>query len=478
MPELAKLPRPFITTPRRVELRRSDFYTGPVIISEPDTLVVLMEDIDVNMPAPPPGSTSPLHLGHFAALIIVADRCEVRLQGHRFAMSPNMRQRNRFMSLVDLNTSPLPPSKIGYSTPLRRSRDITIRGPGELGETAHFAIHNVGGGERFLFENITFRGFEVGCVSMSACSDVTVRNCRVGRNGIPKTSILGAMLIDLIHACDQDGFVDSSRQLALLAHDKRVAAPAHTDSLVRCFVFSNKFNVGLPPLAGNGEPRIRRITLTHVEFDDLASEPRETVGIGMLPQEDGGEAIKDRFGNLVAHNDALAGAFLSRTQASVSPGMNAIARQRLLAGPYRFHPIRGMDLRGHELRQKASLYVRIDSADFVVLHDLRGGTVRSVGPSSAAVGFMLNACRDVLISSVGMRAVAVNDPCVSSLSDARPQSGILIRQSENISMQNLDYRSEEACACTLRATSNANMKECRFNAPFTCLRATKLQFIN
>lgn len=467
----AELPRTFTkTTPTRISLSERDFANGPVIISDSDVLVTFTENIEVNLPHPII-EQSPWHLGHYAALIVIGNRCTIDMKGFRLMMSPHMRGRNRFMSLIDLNASPLPPGKIGYNTPFVTPTDITIRN-GTLAESAHFGIHNAGGGKRLLIENVRFYAYEVGAISISSMSDVTIRKCVIGRPSIPKTSALGAMMIDMHRECQRIGMKDSARRLAILAQTPEISAPSHTDSLCRCIVISNKFNVGLPPLKGEG-PRIQRITLSNINFDDIIAEPIETVGISMVA---GGEPIKDRFGNLVAHADALAASFVSRTQASLTPDMNSTARKRLMSGPFRFHEVHGLDVRAHELRQKASLLVRIDGADHVRMVDLSGGIVKSIGQFSAAVGYMLNACRNVLVHNVGLKGVEVTDQCVSSLSEERPQSGILLRQCEQVDLKRLYYSTEQSCACTIRDTTNTTMLGCKFKAPFTALRADGLHY--
>lgn len=469
MAQVAELPRSFRSGPTRMHLRQSDFMQGPVVVSESDVYVVFDENVEVDFPAPE-NAASPFHLGHFAALIVTGSRVVVDLRGKHLKMSDRLRSANRFMSLIDTNSTPLPPGKIGYTTPFVHPTDITIQN-GSLLDSSHFGVHNVGGGARLLIQNVEFRGFEVGAISLSAVSDVTIRRCKVGASSRPKTSIEAAMLIDCIRECRAAGMEDSARRLAVLMASK--PAPESADSLLRCIVISPTFNVGLPPLTEDG-PRIKRIHIHDVEFSDVLSEPKETVGVSPMQ---GGEPVKDRFGNLVSYADAASRSFLAQTQAALTPDMEASVRRRLLSGKGgRLFTVHGLDLRGHELRQKASLFVRIDSADHCVLRDLRGGKVRSKGPSSAAVGYMLNACRQVECSSIRVDGVSVADPCVSTLSEERPQAGVLLRQCSSVKMSSVQYLSEDACACTIRDTRHVDMSKCRFDAPLVVKKVHPLHY--
>lgn len=474
---VAELPRQFERKATTLTLRNGDFRNGPVIVSQPDTLVLFAEDVHLDMPHPAIGE-SPFHLGHYAALIIVADRVVVDLRGHTMAMSAQMRARNRFMSLVDLNSAPLPPGLIGFTTEFVSPTDVTIRN-GTLAESAHFCVHNAGGGRRLLLERLTFVGYEVGAVSISAVSDVTIRQCVVRQPARPTTSSFGAMCIDLHRECVAKGLKSSSRELARLMQSAPAAAPRHTDAICRCIVISNVFNVGLPPTdaaetGGGGGKRIRGVTVTDVKFAaDVMAEPVEVIGISATH---GGEPIKDMFGNLVSHADAEAGAFISRTQAAVSAGMDPAVRQRLMTGrPQHFHKVGGLDLRGHALRRKASLLVSVSGADGVTLRNLEGGRVRSSGPWAAAVGYAVNACRNVLLEGLKLRGVEASAPCTDSLSDERPQSGILVRHCVNVQLRRAAYSDTQACACVVRDAERTTIDACDFEAPVAVLRASGLQ---
>ena len=468
--ERAQPPRAFQGSPRKVELRRKDVALGPFTIDEPDTLVLVMEDIEFNFGFPDPAE-SPFHLGFFAGIMIGAPRVTIDLRGHTLSQSPQMRERQRFFALIELDVTPFPLKPgIGFTTPPRSPSDITIRN-GTLGESSHFAVHGATAGDRILLSGLRMEAFEVGAVSISGAADVMIHRCKIGRPAKPKTSSEVAMLRDLARECRGIKMDRMASQLDLMCVHPDVRAPDHSDAIVRCIVISPVMNVGLPKLDGN--VRTKRISIVDVEFDDVHAEPKGVVGCSLV---DGGDPIKDRLGNLVRWEDAASGAPVSRAQASISPDMDATTRRRLMHGPHQFHKVFGLDLRAHELRQKSSALVRIDGADGVTLHDLRGGIVKSVGDHSAAVGFMLNACRKVSMRNVRMRGVQVTDACVSTLSDERPQSGVYLRHCEHVDLENVRYSDETACACVLRDARNANLVACQFAAPFTALRSDPLRY--
>ena len=346
--------------------------------------------------------------------------------------------------------------------------DVTVRN-GTLGNAAHFGVHGAFASARYLIEKVTFVEYEVGAISMSAGSDITIRHCKVMHQAAPKTSADGSMLHDLITACLARNMHDMAQQLATRKSNDVV--PRFTDSLCRCIVLSNTFNVGLPPLNDSRHPRIARIAVYDIDFADIRSEPAELVGI---TDQEGGKPVADFAGNLVGYHDAKAFGLVSRAQAALSPKMKAHVRQKLMSGPATFYPVHGLDRRGHELRQKASLWLRVDMADHVAVRDLRCGTVRSSGDASAAVGVMFNACRRVAVTQVRMGGVDVTDACVSALSDERPQTGLLFRQCDHVAVRDATYEAETACACTVRQASNVSVAHCRLNAAFTSLHTKKL----
>lgn len=468
MGEEAHLPHPFRTSPHRVYLRRGDFANGPVHITQPDTYVTFRESVVLNFPEPSV-TTSPFHLGFFAALCIEAPRVVVDLGGHSIRQSDEFRRRQRFFALISLQNSPFPPGKArGFTTPLKSPTDISIIN-GTLADSSHFGIHGVECGDRILIDRVRIERFEVSAISISGASDVTVRRCTIGQAAPPKTSSELVMLRDLSATAKANGQHDASATLMKMTAHPRVAAPEHSDALVRSIVIGSTFNVGRPNLSE--KRRIARVTLSSLKFKDVHAEPREVVGIAT---HSGGEALKDTNGNLISFSDASSGAFLSRIQASLSPELPSGARSRLMRGAAAFTPVYGLDLRGHDLRMKASLFGVVSSCDSVTCRGIQAGRVRSVGKSSAAVGFMFNACSDVKIVDMNVKSVEVTDECVSTLSDERPQGALYARQCRHLTVDRMSYQSRESCSCALRDTEEVKMTRCSLSAPLTASNVSNL----
>lgn len=457
----AHLPKQFDSHPTRLELRRRDFLKGTVRITMPDTYVLLKENVVCNFPDPEE-ATSPLHLGFFCAISVEAPRCVVDLGGHSLSQSEEYRQRQRFFSLIELNNSPFPPGKARFTTPLASPSDVTIKN-GTLGESSHFSIHGALCGSRILVERVTMRKFEVGAVSISGADDVTIRRCKIGQAARPKTSSAAVMLQDLGRAAQRNGQKEAAKRLWEMTGSWKVKTPEHSDALVRSIVISPTFNVGMPNLGE--KKRLRRVSLHSLDFDDVHSEPLEVVGISTSK---GGPPLKDLNGNLISMEDAMAGSLVSRVQASLTTDLPSGARSKLMRGPSSsFEPVRGLDVRGHDLRMKASLFCRVDSCDSVTCHGARAGKVHSKGRFSAAVGFMFNACTDVSIRDVFVDGVRVSDVCADALSDARPQAGMYMRQCKGVDVERLVYKSSEACSFAMKDTRQANLSRCTLNAPLT-----------
>ena len=132
-----------------------------------------------------------------------------------------------------------------------------------------------------------------------------------------------------------------------------------------------------------------------------------------------------------------------------------------------FHPVRGQDRRGHALRGKSSLFVRVDGCDDVTLRNLSAEKVTSDGPEGAAVGFMLNGCERVVVAHARVKGVEVRHATSDSLSDDRPQSGLLLRRCAHVKVDGYVYSSTVACSGSFRETSNATLTRCDLRAPST-----------
>lgn len=460
-----RLPRSLRSFPNRIVLTRGSFADGPVFVDQPDCLVVLEEDVMVNFNAVKAPEATPFHLGWFGAIIVRASRVRIDLQGHTIGMADAYRSQQRFFALIELCNTPLPKGKGGFETEPVAVDDIVVRN-GRLESTSHHCIHAVLSGSRWLFEDLDMAGYEVGAISVNAVNDLMIRRCRIGLPKHPATSSDEVMIRDLAQSCDRIGSKtvaqDIRRKLSSTSEP-----PTTSDALIRCIVVMPQFNVGRPQRV-EPQKRIKRISIHDVTFDDVRAAPIEVVGI----RGDDGLPLKDVNGNVIAHADAAAGSRLARVQALVSKDLPTGVRRTLLRGPYHGEPVHGFDRRGHDLVQKASLYVRVDGADGVSLSNLICGTVLSMGAHSASVGVMINDCTDCKISSVHIEGVRITDQCVDALSDMRPQSGVYIRDSKRVEVASYNYGSSHSCACTLRDVHSVTLKRCAFLAPMTSLRTS------
>ena len=463
-----QLPHPpsIVPSPRRIRLGRSDFAQGPYVVTEPDVELVLTEDVVLNFGEPPPPKESPHHLGFFGGIVIGAPRVVIDLNRKSLSMHPMFRERQRFFALISLDVTPFPVGKAKFTTEPKSPTDIVIKN-GTLGLTSHFCVHgNTLREGRLLLSDLRMEDFEVGAVSVSGASDVMVRRCSIGSAVPPTMTSDMNMFRDLADVVEQRGSKEEAHYLRQLAlqHQRILKS---SDAIVRALVFMPTFNVnGVPDTF---ERRIRRIAVVDCTFEDLRAEPVEVVGASLKKHDT--EALRDVRGNLIAYDDVVAGARLSTLQAAFNPDLPRGARGKLMGGPSSsFHPVRGQDRRGHALQGKSSLFLRIDGCDDVTLRNLTGAHVRSYGPESAAVGFMLNGCKRIVMHHVRVGGVEVHDVASNPLSDERPQSGVLLRRCQDVVVDSYVYESKAACGFASRFTSNAQLRRCEMNAPSTFLK--------
>ena len=459
LPERPKIP----AQRRRIPLYRRDFVDGPFVVKEPDVEVVLMEDIELNF-GEPPVRESPHHLGFFGGIVIGAPRVVIDLNKKTLKMHPMFRERQRFFALISLDITPFPVGKARFTTQPASPSDIVIKN-GSLGLTSHFCVHgNTLVTGRVLLTDLRMDDFEVGAVSISGASDIMIRRCAIGSAVPPTTSSDVNMLKDLATTVEEKGSKMEAQYLRQLAltHARILKS---SDAIVRAIVIMPSFNMnGIPD---SFERRIHRVAIVDCTFEDLRAEPAEVVGITMTKGST--EALKDLNGNLIAYDDAVAGARLSRLQAAFNPDLPRAARDQLSGPSSRFYPVHGQDRRGHFLQGKSSLFARIDGCDDVTLRNLKGASVKSWGPESAAVGFMLNGCERVTISHVRVGGVQVHDVASNPLSDDRPQSGVLLRRCTHVQVDDYVYSSEASCGGSFRHVTNAAFRRCDMNAPSTFL---------
>jgi hypothetical protein len=465
LPQPPRRPKPL----RKLRVASHDFANGPLIVTEPDTEVVLTENVTLNF-AHPKVLESPNHLGFFGGIVIGADRVTINLNGKTLRMHPNFRARQRFFALISLDVTPFPPGKMKFTTTPKSPTDLAIVGPGCLGLTSHFAIHgNTLRDGRVLIADLEMKDFEVGAISISGASDVLIRNCTFGRPEPPTTTSDFLMLKDLAATAREHGADAEAAELMNVAEHRRRHMTS-SDALVRAIVLNPEFNVnGVPDTF---ERRIHRIAIVDSSFDDLRAEPIEVVG-ATVREGDDKNVLKDRHGNLIAFDDIVAGAVISRMQAAYSPDLDRTVRRRLMTGPCSsYHRVRGLDRRGHSLQGKSSAFARIDGCYDVTLRNLRATHVTSSGPEAAAVGFMLNGCERVRLHHVSVGGAHVRGVTggTNPLSDLRPQSGLLLRRCLHVLIDDYNYASDESCASALRFTENASMARCTMHAPSTFLK--------
>ena len=447
---------------RTRRLRQSDFANGPVFVDTPHTYVKVMEDIAVDFSDVAAPDESPFHHGFFGAIIIRASYVTIDLQKHAIAMTEAYRAKQRFFAIVEGCAAPLPPGKIGFDTEPGRHSHVTVKN-GTLGASSHFAIHAVQCGDHWVLSDLTMKDYETGAVSISGGSFTTITDCTIGAPLTPLTTAREVMLRDLEATARKSGHTAVADDLASMRRDeaRRSARMTRTDSLCRAIVIVPEFNVGA--IKRRYETRIKNVTVRRTTFADIVAEPEEEIGI----EGPDGEPLRDLHGNLILYEHVRAHHPLPRYQALLSPNLPADARRALQADSLvGAAAVRGFDLRVHDLRQKASLCLRVDGCDHVRIFDVRCGTVASSGPESASVGVMLNDCTQVIATNVKISGVAVDGADGASvMSDARPQAGLLMRNVAHAYVSKASYDSCDACACSFRDCKNVSVNACAFRAP-------------
>jgi len=435
--------------------------------------VLLAEDVVVDFTDVAVPRESPFHFGFWGAIIIRASRVHVDLRGHSIDMATRYREQQRFFALIDVGTTPLPGNgRVGFTTPELPFDDILIEN-GTLGESSHFGIHGVKGGRRWKIQRVRFRAFEVGAISISACSDLCIADCSIGTALPPKTTARQSSMMDLARTAEKEGKAQLWTEIRGMMN-QGASDPKVADSLVRHIVIMPKFNVG-KPVETTGRDRLYRVSVRDCTFDDVVAAPEEEIGIAG-PND---EPLRDVNGNLILWEHAKSGHRFSQLQALLTPALPESVRKHLVRGNgIEMQKYYGRDLRGHDLLLKASLFVRIDGCDGVSLSNLRAGTCRSIGSKSAAVGMMLNDCTNAQVLGVRVRGVEITDECVSVLSNERPQSGLLLRGLRNVDIDKYDYGSERSCSCSMRDVRNAKLTRCSMKAPMTALRIRDVEIDN
>lgn len=469
-PSLAVKPKDFVKRPRKVHLSQDDFAT-PVTITTPDTIVIFTSNVIIDFKTTPE-KESPTHLGHFAALIIGAPRVVVDLNGYTLQMSESYSRRQRFFSLIELDITPFPDGTGKFTTVPVKPTDITVKN-GKFGLTSHFALHSSTGGMRFLFQNLAIEAFEVGAIALSSCHDVTIDSLTIGKSIPPKTTGRFVMLRDLYQSLREEGTsVTLMNAIRELTDAEQLVKPGSSDALVRAIVIVPFFNVGAVPTKINS--RIHRITIQHVTFDDLFAAPHAVTG--QSTSKDDEDAIKDVNGNIISLEDSEPGSAISQAQAFVTRDLPSRLRQKLLnKEPLNLRAVPNLDVRGHDLRRKASTFIRIDGATDVLLAHLTAKCVHSTGESGAATCFSLNHCDNTKVYDVNLKDdVYVGDESMDPFNDQRPVGGLYIRNCNQINFDKIRYPKGNHCSAMLLNTNNAHFKRSNFETPVALLQCKNI----
>lgn len=466
-PSLAHKPKDFIKKPQKIYLSQEDFDDNPVLIETPDTIVRFTSDVTVDFKTRAP-EKSPTHLGHFAALIIGAPRVIIDLQGHSLQMSEDFSKRQRFFSLIELDITPFPSGTGKFTTIPVKPTDITVKN-GRLGLTSHFALHNSTGGARFLFENLSIEAFEVGAIALSSCHDVAIDKLTIGKSIPPKTTGRFVMLRDLYQSLLRVGTSEKlMNAIRELTDAEKLVKPQSSDALVRSIVIVPHFNVGAVP--ASIETRIHRITLTNITFDDLFAAPQAVTGQSTSDSDE--DVIKDANGNLISLEDSNPGSDISQAQGFISTELPSRIRQALLnKQPLALRAVPNLDVRGHDLRQKASTFIRIDGATDVVLSRVTAKCVHSTGESGAATCFMLNHCNNTKVYDMNLRDdVYVGDTVIDPFNDQRPMGGLYMRNCNQIHLDKVQYPNGRHCSAMMVNVNDAHFKRSNLKTPIAMLQ--------
>ena len=474
MTSVPKKPR-FLKTPKLIKINQETFDNGPYIIHENDIIIKLTSDLVFDFGKSHP-SESPFHRGFFAGIIIGASRVTIDLDGHTIKMSKQYQDIQRFFSLISLDVSPLPAGKIGFTTEFKNPSDITIRN-GILSLTSHFAIHTAGGSERVLLEHLTIDDYEISAISLSGCSDVCIRHLKVGGPVAPTTTSDAVMLRSLLDSLGKEKASDRVMgQIRTLLHKEEQIKLQALDCIVRAIVIVPKFNVGAVPTPETITAFIHRIRIENITFLKIFALPVETIGASL---EQGGDPIKDVNGDLISYSDLMAHTNLCRAQLMVTKKISQSTRTALMNSSVKLYEVHGLDRRGHDLKRKASAFIRVDGATDVDISHIDAETISVSGKESAAVGFMLNVCKKIRLHQIRVRESFRGDDneCIP-FNDKRPFSGFYLRYCEHVDMSQLQYPESDTCSCILQEDKNVKMKHCTFSSPIACNKSTNVHMIS
>jgi len=196
--------------------------------------------------------------------------------------------------------------------------------------------------------------------------------------------------------------------------------------------------------------------------------------------------LKDVNGHVISVEDINdSSGVVSRAQALVTPGLPVFVRDALVAGDHSstlgLRVLRGVDSRGHDLRCKASLFLRVDGADQVHLRDVRTGAAASAGSSAAAVCVMLNLCRAVLVRDLNVtQSVALSHcaPGAGRMDNDQPTGGLYMRGCERVDVDGMQHPpSRDQCAVVVRQGHAIHFTRSDLHgAPVVCAASSDVRF--
>ncbi|KAL7531749.1 hypothetical protein ACHAXR_004213 [Thalassiosira sp. AJA248-18] len=182
-------------------LNQVDFDQGTKIISTPG-IYKLCENISFGPNGPAPGelpnedaydpvfnglySTNEFGLGFFTALSIASPDVTIHLQGDTIEQSAGHALMQRFLSVIELASSPFissagPAQFVGDGESFIPASNFNIFGPGVIGRSSHHGIHGNDNTNVTIVGN-EFIDFEVAAVSLNNVDSLEILNCNIERN--------------------------------------------------------------------------------------------------------------------------------------------------------------------------------------------------------------------------------------------------------------------------------------------------------
>ena len=118
-------------------------------------------------------------LGFFAAITIETADVTLDLNGFTLEQSFEHALVQRFFSLIELASSPFPPSSgpASFADEIDVATNVLVKN-GKLGLSSHHSIHG-NGNVNITLENLEMTNFEVGGVSLNNVTDLTIKNAHV-----------------------------------------------------------------------------------------------------------------------------------------------------------------------------------------------------------------------------------------------------------------------------------------------------------